>query len=175
MEPFAFTCPCCGQEVVGIPELGYDAPLYYALLSEEERQQRAKLSSDFCSIDGEDFFIRAVCRVPVEGTDQDFGWGVWVSLSEENFRRYFDSYEDPDQSRLGGMFGWFSNELPGYPDTRNLQTTVVPQDGNLRPLVYINDVHADHPLFVEQREGISQAKLARIYAENLCATGAGKA
>ncbi len=168
MQSFAFTCPCCGKEVVDLPELAYDAPLYYAGIPEAEKTRRTKLSSDFCSIDGEDFFVRAVCHLPIEGMDRDFGWGIWVSLSEENFKKYFDSYEDADQSKLGAMFGWFSNSLPGYPETLSLQTTVVPQDDDQRPLVYINEVHADHPLFVEQREGISQTKLAKIYADNLC-------
>lgn len=168
MEPFAFTCPCCGKQVVDLPELTYDAPHYYAALPEEERSRRAWLTSDFCSVDEEHFFIRAVCALPIEGMDRDFGWGVWVTLSEQNFRRYVETYEDAGQSRLGPMFGWFSNRLPGYPDTVNLQTTVVPRDDNLRPLVYVKDVHGDHPLFIEQRDGIPQAKLAQLYAENLC-------
>ena len=171
MQPFAFTCPCCGKEVVDLPEFGYDAPLYYAGIPEAERPRRATLTSDLCTIDDADFFVRAVCRVPIMGCDRDYGWGVWVSLSEENFRRYAETFDDQDQSKLGAMFGWFSNALPDYPDTTQLQTTVVPQDGNQRPLVYVNEVHADHPLFVEQREGIPQDKLARLYAKNLCQGG----
>lgn len=167
VEHFAFTCPCCGKEVVGLPDVAYDFPVYYAALSEAERKTTTRITSDLCSV-GDDRFIRAVCRIPVVDSDVEFGWGVWVSLSQENFQRYVDSYEDADQSKLGTMFGWLSNKLPGYPDTLKLQTTVVPQDDNQRPLVYISDVHADHPLFIEQREGISQGKLARIYAENLC-------
>jgi hypothetical protein len=168
MQPFAFTCPCCGRQVVDLPELGYDAPVYYAAIPEAERPQRATLTSDLCTIDDEDFFIRAVCRVPIKERARDYGWGIWVSLSRENFKRYRDSYDAPDQSKIGPMFGWFSNALPDYPDTTKLQTTVVPQDGNQRPLVYINDANADHPLYVEQHEGISETRLAQIYARNLC-------
>lgn len=168
MEPFAFTCPCCGKSVVGLPDLSYDAPVYYPRDPEKQRERQASLTADFCTLEGDQFFIRAVCRVPIEAADQDFGWGIWVSLSSDNFRRYRESFRDSDQSKLGAMFGWFCNRLPHYPDTLSLQTTVVPQDGNQRPLVYVNDVHADHPLFVEQREGMPQEKLARIYAENLC-------
>lgn len=148
--------------------MAYGAPDYYLSVPKTERAQRCKLTSDLCSVDDEHFFIRALCRLPIEGSEQEFGWGVWVSLSEQNFQRYFDSYDDPDQSKLGGMFGWFSNQLPDYPDTLSLQTTVVPQDSNQRPLVYISEVHQDHPLFIEQRRGISEAKLAKLYAENLC-------
>ena len=64
------------------------------------------------------------------GTGKSYGWGVRVSLSAENFARYEASFEAPDQSRLGGMFGWLSNRLPDYPDTLNLRTDVRPQDGN---------------------------------------------
>lgn len=172
MEPFAFTCPCCGEEVVGLPEMGYDAPAYYHALSEEDRRKGVKLSSDLCSIDGEHFFVRAVCRIPIRGQDHDFGWGVWVSLSQENHERYVETFNDADQSKIGPMFGWFSNQLLRYPDTLKLQTTVVPQDGNQRPLIYISDVHSGHPLFLEQRDGMSQDKLAEIYADNLCPSGA---
>lgn len=171
MEAFSFTCPCCGEEVVGLPDMAYDSPVYYPSDAGTAREAKARLTSDFCSV-GDDRFIRGVCRVPIAGSDQDFGWGIWVSLSKENFQRYFDSFGDADQSKLGGMFGWLCNRLPGYPDTLNLQTTVVPQDDNRRPLVYVSDVHQDHPLFIEQREGMSQDKLARIYAENLCANAA---
>lgn len=157
--------------VVGLPDIAYESPASYHALCESDREARGRLSSDFCSVD-DDCFIRAVCRVPVRDSDHAFGWGVWVSLSQENFRRYIDSYDDADQSKLGPMFGWFSNKLPDYPDTLSLQTTVVPQDGNQRPLVYINDAHADHPLFIEQRDGMPQERLARIYAENLCDNGA---
>lgn len=176
MEPFIFTCPCCGEEIVGLPDLGYEAPAVYAGLPETERAQRATLTSDLCTVDDAFFFIRALCRVPIQATEQDFGWGVWVSLSQENFRRYKESFHDSDQSKLGAMFGWFCNRLPGYPDTLSLQTRVVPQDGNQRPLVYVKEVHAGHPLYIEQCEGMPQEKLARLYAENLCGGGfAGKA
>lgn len=168
MEPFAFTCPCCGKRVVGLPDLSYDAPAYWPRDPEKQRARHARLTADLCSLDDDQFFIRAVCRVPIRGTDRTFGWGVWVSLSAENFRRYDETFDDSDQSKLGAMFGWFCNRLADYPDTLRLQTTVVPQDGNQRPLVYINDVHADHPLYIEQQAGMPQERLAKLYAENLC-------
>ncbi len=171
MEPFSFTCPCCGKQVLGLPDMAYAEPAYSRSVPEAERAKRVNLTSDLCTVDDKHFFIRAVCPVPVVGAAQDFGWGIWVSLSEENFQRYVDSFDDPEQSKLGGMFGWFSNQLPHYPNTLSLQTSVFPQDGNQRPLVYINDVHAEHPLYVDQQSGMPQEKLAQIYAENLCGKG----
>jgi hypothetical protein len=168
MKPIAFTCACCGQKVTALPDLAYDAPQHYSGLSEAERAARASLDADFCVIDGEDRFIRAVCLVPIVDTDEHFAWGVWVSLSAENFQRYADSFQDDDQSKLGQMFGWFCNRLPNYPETLSLQATVVPQDNRQRPLVWINDAHADHPLYIEQRRGITPERLGEIYAREVC-------
>ena len=115
--------------------------------------------------------MRGVCLLPVVGSDQAFGFGVWVSLSADNFARYVETFEDDDQSKLGAMFGWLSNRLPSYPDTINLQTTVVPQDGGARPQVWINEAHAEHPLYQEQHQGISKKRLGKIYAQEVCDRG----
>lgn len=168
MNSFTFTCACCGREIASLPDLAYDAPFHYHGLSQDERSKRARLDADFCVIDGEDHFIRAVCPIPVIGADDHFAWGVWVSLSAENFQRYRHSFDDDDQSKLGGMFGWFCNRLPCYPETLSLQTTVVPQDGGQRPLVWVNQAHAEHPLYVEQRQGMTRQRLGEIYAAETC-------
>jgi len=165
----SFTCACCGKQIDGLSDLAYSAPIYYDSLPEEDRCRRATLDSDFCVIDGENRFIRAVCPIPVAGTEAYFAWGVWVSLSEANFHRYAASFREGHQSKLGSMFGWFSNRLPVYPDTLNLPTTVAPQDGNQRPLVWIGEDRADHPLYIQQRNGISPETLGEIYAATICA------
>ena len=164
-----FTCACCGKTVSGAPDLAFDAPLHYAQLPEVERAERASLDADFCVIDGEQRFIRAVCPIPIRGTEEFFAWGVWVSLAADSFERYRASFEDPDQSKLGGMFGWLCNRLPPYPDTLELQTSVLLQDGRQRPLVWVNRVHGSHPLYIDQREGITAERLGEIYASEICA------
>ena len=69
------------------------------------------------------------------------------------------------------MFGWLSNRLPDYPDTLNLRTDVWPQDGNKRPLVTIQSAHAEHPLYVEQQQGITPTRLGQLHARHACPNG----
>lgn len=164
-----FTCACCGEKVEGLPDLAYAAPLHYDSLAEGERATRATLTDDFCVIDEDEFFIRAVCPIPIVGREETFGWGVWVSLGSESYQRYREAFNDSDQSRIGGMFGWFCNRIPVYPDTLHLQTSVIPQDHRRRPLVWINEASKDHPLYREQREGMSLERLGEVYAQVLCA------
>ena len=68
------------------------------------------------------------------------------------------------------MFGWLCDRLPTYPDTLELQTLVLLQDGRQRPLVWVNRVHGSHPLYIDQREGITAERLGEIYASEICAS-----
>lgn len=160
MTAFSFLCTCCGERHNGLPDLAYDAPLFYAELSDEEKETVARKSDDLCSIRDEHFFVRAVLFVPILGTDHNFGWGVWVSLSESNFRRYVEQFEAAEPEQDDGWFGWLSNRLPWYPDTLLLKTSVWLQPYPSRPLVELEPT--DHLLSVHQREGVDLATLQRI-------------
>src|SRR5262245_61459377 len=103
MDGFAFDCPCCGKRFTGLPALGYEGP---ALGSNDagEPWKLERSGDDFCIADGRHYFVRAVLRLPIIGVSQPMEWGVWGSLSEANFKRYWDSFDDYDQAKLGPMF-----------------------------------------------------------------------
>ena len=61
------------------------------------------------------------------------------------------------------MFGWLCNRLPPYPDTLEPETSALLQDGRQRPLVGVNRVHGSHPLYIDQREGITAERLGENY------------
>jgi hypothetical protein len=85
-------------------------------------------------------------------------WGVWVSLSEESFNRYVDTYEEPDPS--DNYFGWFCNYLPYYENTYALKTWVHPRIGGDRP--YIELEESEHPLCIDHHRGISPERAQEI-------------
>jgi hypothetical protein len=158
---FRFKCSTCDEWHEGVPHLSAEAPPYYYAVPEAERRTRCELSSDICVVDREFFFVRGVIEIPVDGLDEAFGWGVWVSLSEASFREYLVHYEDDRRSALGPYFGWLSAAITGYPDTENLKTMVHPRKPDLRPLIELEPT--EHPLAVEQRQGIDRGRLAEIY------------
>lgn len=160
MTVFRFKCRTCDEWHEGVPHFGADAPLYYYSVPDAERASRCDLGSDDCVIDEEFFFIRGCIEIPVEGLDDNFGWGVWASLSKASFDEYMSRFEDPTRALLGPYFGWLSAALPGYPDTENLKVSVQPLDPGLRPLFRLEPT--DHPLAIEQSEGITQQRLIEI-------------
>lgn len=159
---FRYRCGTCGEEHVGMPALAADAPLYLYSIPEHERAGRCELTTDTCIVDREHFFVRGNIEIPVEGLDERFVWGVWASLSEGSFFEYVQHLEDVDRTRLGPYFGWLSAGLSVYPDTENLKARVHVQESPLRPLIELEPT--EHPLAVEQRQGITQQRLAEIYS-----------
>jgi len=159
---FEFLCSGCGQVHRGMPALDAAAPLSYYSVPEDEREARCQLDSDACVIDGDEFYVRGCLEIPVRGESEPFSWGVWVSLSENSFRQWVESYESEKRSHIGPFFGWLNAALKPYPDTVRLKTHVHLRDGFIRPFIELEPT--DHPLAVEQREVISVERVSQLYA-----------
>jgi hypothetical protein len=159
---FRFKCVSCGNWHEGMPTFGANEPFYYHALSPEDRDKRCVLTTDTCVVDGEMCFVRGSIELPVIGAQDPFVWGVWVSLSKASFDTYSAYFDAPKRAHAGPFIGWLSAELPLYPSTQNLKARVHLRDEGIRPLVELEPT--DHPLALEQRNGITVDRVAEIYA-----------
>lgn len=164
-------CPACGIIHQGVFDLAIGAPNHWTdpatPRSNEDLDLHGNfLSSDFCVLGGEDFFIRCVLEIPLLGTGDpsSFAFGVWASLSEANFHLYLQMFDQDDPPLAGPWFGWFCNRLLGYPDTLGLKTLVHPRGGGQRPTLQMEPT--DHPLAQDQRHGMSFDRLMEVYSLN---------
>jgi hypothetical protein len=155
-----YTCAVCGERHDGIPSLGATAPLYYYSVPKAERANRCHLDSDTCVIDEEFFFVRGCLEIPIAGEPEPFTWGVWTSLSPKNFDTFLKLYDQEHRSHEAPFFGWLSASLKGYLDTENLKTMVHLRDYGKRPFLELEPT--EHPLAVEQRGGITVARVGEI-------------
>lgn len=162
----SYVCRRCGERHDGLPmSYGTDAPAYWdpSLAGDES----SLLEQEQCVIKDEYFFVRARLVLPVTDAapGTEFDWGVWVSLSRDNFARALSLWTTPGREREEPYFGWLSTELPLYqPSTLSLKTRVHTQPVGQRPLIELEPT--DHPLAVEQRTGITLARVQEI-AETL--------
>lgn len=124
----------------------------------------SELSSDQCVIQGQAFFMRGTIEIPVTDLGETLSWGVWVSLSPEKYARAGELWETPGRENEPPYFGWLSTALPTYPPTINLKTNLHIRPVGQRPLIELEPT--DHPLAVEQRNGITLARVQQI-AETL--------
>ena len=165
-----WVCPLCNCAHNGLFDLGVDRPVVWndpgdALPNSAIMGSDHLLTEDFCIVQGRDFFVRGVAYLPIIGTqDRVFGLGVWSSLSKVNFDLYVSQFDGGGSEDSGPWFGWFSNNLKGYPDAFGLKCIVHPQSGGQRPHIELEET--DHPLSVEQHQGITFDRILDLYALN---------
>jgi hypothetical protein len=152
-----FHCPHCGRTVRGLlTDVGYTLPDEVWALSFEVRAKRSSWTTDWCWLDDGRFFIRCILYVPFTDRDGKFGWGLWVSIREDDFRRYLDLY-DRDASTEPAFFGTIANEPPGYKGLLGQPVTVQPGTASQRPQLTMAPDNR-HLLSREQHSGIDIAR-----------------
>lgn len=146
-----FQCAECGETHDELPDIGYKWPDTYFGIPEDEREARIVGNSDTCAVDDEHFFIRGVLLIPVHGQDEQFGLGLWISQSRENFESYL---ENNDTDQIGPFFGWLSNAVPFYEeDTWALKAKAHFQGDGQRPLIQL--APCDQQIYKDVSNGIS--------------------
>lgn len=157
-----YTCRCCGQYHNEIAmSYGTDMPVYVQSMDAHERAKRVKLNDFICVIDDEHCFIRGNIIIPVKDSEDDFFWGVWSTLSQKNFKLAVDNWDVEGREKiLEPAFGYLSTPLPLYPDTMNLNmlTHTLP----VGSLPFFELEPTNHPLALEQRFGITMARVHEI-------------
>ncbi len=154
----SYRCVTCGQTHDDLPDLGAQYPDLWYAIPEAERASRLQLTSDTCIVDGETFLIRGVIEIPLTDEPEVFGFGAWVSQKKENFYTYLANF---DTDQIGPFFGWLCTSIRYYEGgTEHLKTMAHFRSGNKRPKIILEPT--DHPLAVDQREGISLAKACEM-------------
>lgn len=171
MSSTGYRCATCGKWHDDLPfSYAADRPAAWYDVPADRVEDDVLLSSDQCVIANRFFFLRGNIEIPVIGNKQHFSWGVWVSLSKKNFERVHDKWEIPGRENLfEPLFGWLNSLLPTYPDTLNLKTNVHIQRVGLRPLIELEPT--DHPLALEQRNGITMERVRDIAEQVLHSDG----
>lgn len=155
-------------------DFGCDAPLHWDDIDEKKNRPgplnidqlpQSFLDSDFCIIEGRDYFVRGVIHLPIIGTAETFCWGVWGSLSNENFKKLASQFEDPKRVELPPMFSWLSNRLDDYEDTLNLKMYAHILEPGLRPVFELEPT--DHQLSQEHHHGITPERVKEIMKKHL--------
>ena len=153
----------------------YRAPVYWgeeneaanqaALLLDLKKPPANLLNEDICILDAEYYFIRGNIHLPIIGTKETFCWGVWGSLSRENFEKFLATIDDLNRAELPPMFSWLSSSIDEYPDTVNIQMLAHIQEPPYRPSFELEPT--DHPLSQEYHHGITPERVKEIMMRRL--------
>jgi hypothetical protein len=165
IEEMGYYCGVCGKYHREIPmNYGAEAPSAYAAL-DEDSLKNTELTQDLCVIDQNRFFIKGRIKIPVEGKEEPFSWNVWVEISKDDFEREQELWDDENRFLNPPYSGILNTPLYVYPDTLGLKVSVQTQKVGLIPDITI--VESDHPLFLEQENGIKMERVISFAKEIL--------
>jgi hypothetical protein len=123
------------------------------------------LNEDYCAIENDAFFVRGLIHLPIIGAAETFRWGVWGSLSKENFETLLRTHDDPKRVELPAMFCWLRTQIHEYPDTLNLKMYAHVQELHWRPNFRLE--LTEHPLSQEYHKGITPERVKEIMMRRL--------
>lgn len=152
-----FTCRLCREPHTASLAYHSEAPHATAAIRSPER---IAFTTDQCVIDASSFYLRGRILLPVHGLPDPLVWGCWAEISPTNFVRTNELWQSEGRESQPPFPGWLESELPLYPSTLNLTLDVHTQPVGRRP--HFTVTAANHPLAVEQRDGISLDRLYRI-------------
>jgi hypothetical protein len=149
-------CRHCGQAHDDMPVcFGIEAP-WRALVSGEVFHSRVELSDSWCVVGDEHFFVRGHIEIPIINHATPLTFSVWSSLSEENFNRRQDRWNDPDRGDDPPNFGWLCSPIRPYDPVLHLPLLVQDREPGMVPLFTVTQI--DHPLAIDQNNGITIAQ-----------------
>jgi hypothetical protein len=168
--PFEFRCTRCGEVHRGAPSLALHQPVYVQDVPEAERAARVWRTEDLAVIrpapddpDGEVIrCIRVTLSIPIHGCVEPFLWGVWITQSEASFDRYAAGAGTDQRGQTSS--GWLPVSMAPYRAAGgpldHLPCTAHWGPRGKRPAIVIGA--SDHPLAIDQRDGIDRDRAEAI-------------
>ena len=153
-------CSICGCDLGAVPLCFGSSSPARLMVPEGEYESRVVENEDQCIVDNEYYFVRGHIELPIQDSDEQFIWSVWVSLSAKSFEHMSENWEIDGRERHAPYFGWLMTNLPCYPKTQHLKTSVQSNPVGVVPSITIDQT--EHPLSTEQQEGVSMERIHQI-------------
>ena len=161
-ETTEYICSHCGKTHKDLPAIAFITPHYYDILSDNDKTNIATINSDFCLVehsDQTDFFIRTTLKQKLIDSCDFLEYGIWVSLSEKNYNDYKDNFNNDNHETT--YFGFLCSQIPEYEQTLNIETNVITQKGDSRPIVIPHQDQIESKFVFDYYNGITEAEAIR--------------
>lgn len=161
--PAAGICPCCGLAHNGLSaSIPVSRPTLTDKVPPAEWAERVWSNGEMCVIDDERFFLYGSVVLPITGHADEFAWGAWAEISEEQFMWYQGIRGDEGREANAPFAAVMATDIPFYPVTLGLPLMVRIEPLGLRP-DFVLDA-GPHPLVQDQAGGVSPERVESIKA-----------
>jgi hypothetical protein len=164
----------CGERHVGLFPIQMLTPAGWAGSREYQPDDAMTMEGDFLSAnfsvrEGKYFAVRMRLPVPLLGLPaQALTYTVWTALDRPDFEAYFEAVRTNSQKLNARAPARLINRIGGYPDTFGLMGAGFQQTDGGGPYLLLDPKQPDrrdnHPLAIEQRQGVSLDRILELYA-----------
>jgi hypothetical protein len=158
-------CAACGHEDTHDDyECWFRHPDAVFNLSERARTSRVRGNGNWCVLDEQRYYFRAMLPIPVDGRIHPYYFGVWIEVEYFMFTLMLNQLLQEDKSKALPCGGWIANDIPGYSCTYGLRGSLLPLVHTTAPIFTLSQ--SEHLLYDEQRFGVSEMRveeLSRLY------------
>jgi hypothetical protein len=106
------------------------------------------------------WFLRGVLEVPYTYGSGSWVWGIWAEVDESVMQKC-SQLQDADGSNEPRMSGKLACKISLFPDSVGLPVEIQFGPPDLRPSFFL-PADSTHPLALEQRNGIDEARYHEI-------------
>ena len=159
-------CPDCGgpMRVMGF---GAKLPDELETIPLARRKNRIEFLSDgVCVLDERQLFLLCVLRISIRGNPPGsyFNWHLWAAVPDCTLLNYARK-----RARNRVVSGHIANNVPLYPGLLNHPVYIRLTSKRRRPLLFF-ERGSQHPMAIEQRDGIDEARHREIVEQLLAWT-----
>lgn len=153
-----YYCSECGLYHRDIPfSYGADEPVSYFSLTDKSN---TVINKDLCIINNNRFFIKGQIKIKVLDSENDFSWNVWIEIAKSDFDKEEANWNNENRFLNEPYFGFIDTILNCYPDIIGLRVSVQTQKLGIIPSIRIEN--SNHPLFLEQENGIDMNRVTQF-------------
>lgn len=156
-------CPCCGLAHDGLSvSIPVSRPTLTDKVPPAEWAERVWSNGEMCVIDDERFYLYGSVLLSIHGHPDEFAWGAWAEVSEEQFMGYQELRAEEGREAHAPLAALLGTDIPFYPATLGLPLMVHVQPQGLRPNFVLDA--GPHPLVQDQAGGVSPERVESIKA-----------
>jgi hypothetical protein len=126
-----------------------------------EIESRTWTNGELYVIDELEFYAYGSIPLCVIGHEDEFLWGAWAKVSEEDFFEIEDLFFDDKRQSRPTFRGVLATDIPFYPQTTlNIPLTIEVQDAGFRPIFKLDSVN--HTLALDNLNGVAAERILEI-------------
>lgn len=127
-------------------------------MSEMQRKDGARYDSDRCRIGSNNFFVKGVLHLPLQGAPRTFVLGLWAKISRADFRVYLEHW-NRDGTAQPPFVGHIANASVGYPGLLHHEVMIQLGPVDQRPTF---QALPGHCVAQEQKDGVTRARVLEL-------------